>query len=98
MLSATWLKNTGNRDIKSCLPSKVQEKCKIKIYHLINCEHSSEIHFLALNTALFTKFKGYKKLFENISTFRIISTRQAEKIFKAKHTGKPFVKKCTAQV
>ena len=93
MLSATWLKNGGSENIKKCLPREAQEKCKIKIFHLINCRMTFETHLLGLNTVLSSKFRGYQKLFENILTFRIISARQAEKIFIDPNTRKPFVTK-----
>jgi hypothetical protein len=82
MLSSVWLDNIGSREIKSCLPIHVQRKCKIKIFHLLKCDKSLEPHLSPINDKLKDRFRGYKQLYENILTFKIISARQAEKIFK----------------
>lgn len=95
MLSALWLNNEGSREIKPCFPEKIYQKCNIRIYHLINCDRLFEPHLLPLNTKLLNRFKGYTSLFENILTFRIISSRQAERIFKDHATNTSFVKKAS---
>jgi len=82
MLSAVWLDNGGSQEIKSCLPTEAQRKCKVKIFHLIKCDKSLEPHLSPINDKLKAGFRGYKFLYENIRTFKIISARQANRIFK----------------
>lgn len=82
MLSAIWLDNPGSREIKSCLPLHAQQKCKMKIFHLIRCDKSIEPTLNAVNDKLKNRFRGYRRLYENLLTFKIISARQADRIFK----------------
>jgi len=49
---------------------------------LIKCDKSFEPHLNPINDKLKVGFRGYKRLYENIWTFTIISTRQANRIFK----------------
>lgn len=82
MLVAVWLDNNGGREIKSCLPVHAQQKCNMKIFHLIRCDKSIELALNAVNDKLKNEFRGYKRLYENLLTFKIISARQADRIFK----------------
>lgn len=83
MLAAVWLKTGGSSNITSCFPPEAvtNSKCRIKIFHLINCTTNSEPHLLWLNDKLKNKFKGYQKLFDNIRMCKIISIRKAENMF-----------------
>jgi len=80
ILSAVWLDNVASREIKSCLPTYAQQKCKVKIFHLIKCDKSIEHLLNAVNDRLKDRFRGYKQLYENLLAFKIISNRQAERI------------------
>jgi hypothetical protein len=91
MLSAVWLNSEGSRDIKPCFQAGMNKECTIRIYHLINCDKTFEPHLLPLNTRLINCFKGYRRLFDNIRAFRIISARQAERIFRDRASDKPFI-------
>lgn len=82
MLSAVWLDNAGGREIKPCLPARARQKCKMKIFHLVRCDESIEPALNAMNDKLKNEFRGYRQLYENLLTFKIISARQADRIFK----------------
>jgi len=93
MLCAVWLDSRGGDEIKTCFPAEIHNKCHVRIFHLINCDRSFEMHLPFLNTKLKHKLDGYHRLFDNILEYRIISSRQAEtKLFIDKETNRAFIK------